>query len=75
MNLDLIAIDLGVECLYGSRELRGSSAESLERQPYGPFTPSAHGEHVGSQLAKLGLEVSAGVRGRRAWHVNRMTRT
>jgi hypothetical protein len=77
MNLNLIAIDLGVERLQGPWELGISSPKSLERQPDDSFTPSAHREQVGSQLAKLGLEVPAGVRGRYPLHfrANTMTQT
>jgi hypothetical protein len=73
MNLDVIAIDLGVERFYSSPGLRGSAGESLERQRDGSFTPSTHRKDMGSQLPKLGLEISAGMRGRPAWHVKRMT--
>jgi hypothetical protein len=51
MNLKLIAVDLGVECLYVSRDLGGTPAESPERHPDDSFTPSAHRKQVGLQLA------------------------
>ena len=42
VNLKLIAVDLGVECLDVSRDLGGSPDECIERQPDDSFTSSAH---------------------------------
>jgi len=42
MSLELVAIDLGVEGLDLSPNLRGSATEAVECKPDGSLAPSAH---------------------------------
>src|SRR5580693_7495353 len=68
VGLELVAIDLSVECLHVSHDLGSPSAERLEGQPDDSFASSAHREEVRLKLAKLGLVVPAAVRCGRFGH-------
>jgi hypothetical protein len=69
VDLELVAVDVSVENLELARDLQDPPAERSEGQLDDPFTPSAHREQAGLQLAKLGLELSAAVRGRCPLHL------
>ncbi len=63
MDFELVAIDAGVEVLDLPHHLRCSANERIEGEPHHAFAPRAHREQLRLQLAKLGLEVAAAVRG------------